>query len=88
MQEGWCKYEGLRADWFLDPEQVIRFGVRPNLIEVLTRVDGADFAVAYSHRVIGQIEGLTVNVISLPDLKINKQASGRNKDLADLDNLP
>jgi hypothetical protein len=29
-----------------------------------------------------------VPVISLDDLKINKRAAGRNKDLADLDNLP
>jgi hypothetical protein len=29
-----------------------------------------------------------VPVISLNDLKTNKRAAGRNKDLADLDNLP
>jgi hypothetical protein len=29
-----------------------------------------------------------VGVISLADLKINKKASGRNKDLADLDYFP
>ncbi|MCC7177304.1 MAG: hypothetical protein IT177_02840 [Acidobacteria bacterium] len=27
-------------------------------------------------------------LISLPDLKANKRAAGRHKDLADLDNLP
>jgi hypothetical protein len=34
------------------------------------------------------LEGLRVNIIALADLKANKKASGRNKDLADLDNLP
>jgi hypothetical protein len=34
------------------------------------------------------LEGLTVKMICLSDLKTNKRASGRNKDLADLDNLP
>jgi hypothetical protein len=34
------------------------------------------------------VEGLPVPVISLGDLKTNKRAAGRNKDLADLDNLP
>jgi len=29
-----------------------------------------------------------VHFIALKDLKINKRASGRNKDLADLDQLP
>lgn len=83
-----CKLEGLTPTWFLDTEQVTRFGVRPNLIEVLTKVDGAEFKAAYSHRVVGNLEGVPVNFIALPDLKANKRASGRNKDLADLDNLP
>lgn len=34
------------------------------------------------------IDGEPVKLISLADLKINKRASGRNEDLADLDNLP
>jgi len=34
------------------------------------------------------IEDLEVNLINLQDLKINKQASGRLKDLLDLENLP
>ena len=33
-------------------------------------------------------DGLAVPVISLDDLKTNKRAAGRHKDLADLDNLP
>ncbi len=35
-----------------------------------------------------KIDDLSINVISLKDLRINKLASGRSKDLADLDNLP
>ena len=83
-----CKLEGLAAEWFLDAEQVTRFGVRPNLIEILTRIDGGEFGPAYSHRIVGEFDGLSVNIIALRDLKTNKRASGRNKDLADLDNLP
>jgi hypothetical protein len=83
-----CKLEGLAPEWFLDTEQVTRFGVRPNLIEILTKIDGGEFAKAYSQRVVGDFGGFRVNIIALPDLKTNKRASGRNKDLADLDNLP
>ena len=83
-----CKLEGLAPAWFLDREQVTRFGVRPNLIEVLTKIDGAEFTAAYSHRVVSELEGVFVNIIALSDLKANKRASGPNKDLADLDNLP
>jgi len=32
--------------------------------------------------------GVTVTVISLPRLRQNKQASGRHKDLDDLEHLP
>lgn len=32
--------------------------------------------------------GVPVTIISLNDLKTNKRASGRLKDLADLENLP
>ena len=83
-----CKLQGLAPDWFLDTDQVTRFGVRPNLIEILTKIDGSDFAESYSHRVISELDGVHINIIALADLKANKKATGRNKDLADLDNLP
>src|ERR1035437_34510 len=51
-------------------------------------IDEVTFAECYARRVEADIEGLQVNMISLPDLKTNKKASGRNKDLADLASLP
>ena len=41
-----------------------------------------------THRLQTEIDGVPVSVIGLEDLKANKRASGRNKDLADLDYLP
>ena len=35
----------------------------------------------------GDIDGLALNFIGLDDFKANKRASGRNKDLPDLDAL-
>ena len=83
-----CKLEGLAPEWFLDSEQVTRFGVRPNLIEIVTKIDGGEFRTAYPDRIVSDLDGLRVNIIALADLKRNKRASGRNKDLADIDNLP
>jgi hypothetical protein len=60
----------------------------PNKIEVFQKASGLKFSEAYSRRVNGTLEGLPVKLISLADLKINKRASGRYKDLADLENLP
>lgn len=79
---------GLTPEWFLDAKNVSRFGARPFLIEILTAIDGGDFATAFKRRAQVEIEGVKTNVIALEDLKTNKRASGRNKDLADLDNLP
>jgi hypothetical protein len=79
---------GLAPEWFLDPEQVSRFGSRPNMVEILTTIDAGDFAEAFPRRIQVEIDGVRTNLIALEDLKKNKRASGRNKDLADLDNLP
>src|SRR6266700_2698215 len=76
-----CELQGLAAEWFLDTEQVTRFGVRPNLIEILTKIDGGDFTAAFSHRIMAELDGLRVSIIALADLKRNKKTSGRNKDL-------
>jgi predicted nucleotidyltransferase len=83
-----AEMKGLSPDWFLDPENVSRFGVRPFLIEILTKIDGGDFKAAFARHIETEIDGVQTNVIALDDLKANKRASGRNKDLADLDNLP
>jgi predicted nucleotidyltransferase len=79
---------GMTPEWFLDPEHVSRFGVRPNMIEILTQIDGGEFDAAFKNRLQVEIDGVPANIIALDDLKANKRASGRNKDLADLDNLP
>lgn len=78
----------LEADMFVQPDRVVRMGQAPIRIELLTDIDGVDFdecAHRAEHRII---EGISVPVISLTDLKTNKRASGRPKDLDDLENLP
>jgi hypothetical protein len=78
---------GLAREWFLDVENVTRFGAVPNLIEILPKVSGGDFAKAYARRVTATIDGQSVNLISLDDLVANKKASARLKDLADVEQL-
>lgn len=73
---------------FLNPDRVIRMGVAPNRIEIQTGIDGVKFENCYRNRIASVLEGVPVFFISLADLRTNKRASGRNKDLADLDNLP
>ena len=79
---------GMTPDLFLVPDQITRMGNRPLRIEILTTISGLEFAEAYAKRVVDVIDGVPVSFISADHLKINKRASGRLKDLADLDNLP
>jgi hypothetical protein len=46
------------------------------------------FENCYPRREIAEIDGVEVDIISLPDLKTNKRASGRHQDLNDLEKLP
>ena len=73
---------------FLLADQIVRLGVPPFRIELLTSIAGVDFDACRTRAVLMEIDGLTVPVISLDDLKINKRAAGRHKDLADLEHLP
>jgi hypothetical protein len=78
----------LRIELFTDPKQMTRMGHPPVRIEILNSVSGLEFEDAWDHRVIRQLDGISVSLISLSDLRTNKLASGRLKDLADLENLP
>jgi hypothetical protein len=73
---------------FLKPWQIIRLGVPPARIEVTTTISGVDFAECYAARVTEMVDGVPVNLIDLDHLKINKRASARHQDLADLEHLP
>jgi hypothetical protein len=76
------------ADLLDKPSSMIRMGVPPNKLEITNFIDGVTFDDCFKNRVRVKIDGLELNLIGLVDLRKNKKASGRNKDLADLDNLP
>lgn len=78
----------LSPDLFLRDQRIIRMGIEPNRIEIQTGISGVEFGEVYPRRVIAELDGVRVNMIPLDDLKKNKKASGRHKDLADLENLP
>jgi hypothetical protein len=73
---------------FLEPNRVIRMGLPPIRIEVLTSISGVTFNQCYASCIKAELDGTPVTVIGLSDLKTNKQAAGRAKDLADLEELP
>ena len=79
---------GLTSGLFLTPNNVVRMGVPPIRIEILTSISGVEFEACYAEKETIRIEEIVVPVISLARLRQNKAASGRAKDLADLESLP
>jgi hypothetical protein len=80
--------EEISEDLFLEKNKVIRMGVPPVRLEVITSASGVAFDECYSNREVIEIDGIPINFISLQDLKKNKRAAGRHKDLEDIDHLP
>ncbi|MCL4233667.1 MAG: hypothetical protein KJ042_04015 [Deltaproteobacteria bacterium] len=72
---------------FTKPGLVFQVGVAPFRIDVLTSIDGVEFANAWSHHTWTEVDGLRVPVLSREDFVKNKRATGRYKDLADLELL-
>ena len=62
-------------------------GVPPLRLEILTTISGVKFSDCYAEKLTVEIDEIEVNLISLFHLKVNKKASGRFKDLNDLENL-
>lgn len=81
-------FAAAEADLFVTPGNVVRMGVPPLRLEILTSASGVAFDSCYAEREVVNIDGLMVPVISLARLRQNKAAAGRAKDLADLENLP
>lgn len=79
---------GLSKELFLDESRMTRLGREPVKIKILNSISGLDFKPTQQRAITVNLDGITIPVISLVDLRINKLASGRAKDLADLENLP
>jgi hypothetical protein len=78
----------LSPDLFLQESSMVRMGVPPLRIEITTAISGVRFDECYGARVVDRLDGIEVPLLSLEDLKVNKRASGRAKDLNDLEHLP
>lgn len=72
---------------FQQEGKIVRMGVPPLRLEILTSVSGVSFSECYAAQNTVHIDNVPVSLISLEHLKQNKRASGRHKDLDDLENL-
>lgn len=90
LQFGFDAYDFQLEDFMIVDGKAgfVSIGQEPLKIELLGEVSGLQFLECFEQKIIVEIEGLPVNFISLSDLIKNKRASGRAKDLLDIDNLP
>ena len=78
---------GIRKEDLTSPNQVIQLGYSPARIDLLTSLDGVDFAECYLRRMTVLVDGVELGFIGLDDFKTNKRAVGRHQVLADLEAL-
>jgi predicted nucleotidyltransferase len=78
---------GLEKEDFLEKGYVTQIGYPPLRIDILNDIDGVVFKEAYKNKQVIDIEGILVNYIGYNDLILNKEASGRDKDIADIKSL-
>lgn len=74
-------------DFENDRFDVWSIGVEPRKIEVLTKVTGLEFESSFKNCKWLDLEKFKVPYIDLEDLIKNKTATGRYKDLADIEQL-
>ena len=76
---------GVTEGLFANEGYGYRMGMKPNLIEILTHIDGISFDEAYLDHQTFEIEGRQIPFIGRAALLRNKLAAGRAKDLADVE---
>ncbi|NNE00156.1 MAG: hypothetical protein HKN47_22785 [Pirellulaceae bacterium] len=68
---------------FHTPDVVYQMGVPPQRIDILTSISGVKFDDAWKNRMTVELDGVSIAVIGLRHLHVNKLATGRDKDQQD-----
>ena len=82
--------QGIAPEGFTDRNSFFRFGRDPKGFGILPAIPGVDFDAAWERRVetvVDTTTGLKANFISADDLIASKLASGRTRDLADVEDI-
>jgi hypothetical protein len=79
--------KGVDNTFFKENGNAFRMGSPPLRIEIITEATGINFTASYPNRVMIETDEIKIPFISYADLVKNKRASGRLRDLADLEAL-
>ena len=77
----------MKPEEFAEYGMIFQIGVAPCRVDIISKISGVRYADAVTRAVQKTIDGIPVRIISLDDLIANKKASGRAKDLADVEAL-
>jgi len=78
---------GLEPDDFQEPDNIIQLGFSPIRIDFLTSIDGVTWDEALNGAVTGTYGDIPVKYLGKNEFIKNKKASGRLKDLADIEEI-
>jgi len=78
---------GLKEEDFESPNKVVQLGYPPVRIDIITSISGVLWDDAYEKHAEGKYGNISVYYIGREHYILNKRASGRKKDLADLEAL-
>jgi predicted nucleotidyltransferase len=84
---GFGDHPDVTPELFMQQKKIIRMGAPPLRLEISTSISGVEFDQCYRTRIVDELDGIEVDLIDLENLKKNKKASGRPKDIADLKKL-
>lgn len=77
----------MKPEEFAEYGMIFQIVVAPCRVDIISKISGVSYTDAVTRAVPKTIDGIPVRVISLDDLIANKKASGRAKDLADVEVL-
>ena len=78
---------GLTLSDFERPDQVVQLGVPPVRIDLITSITGVSWDEAWAGKIAGRYGDIPVSYIGRAQFIANKRATGRTKDVADLEVL-
>jgi hypothetical protein len=79
--------EGIAEDYLQQQRKILQLGRVPVQVHIMSSVSGLDWETAWASKVAGAYGQVPVHFIGREALLANKRASGRMKDLADVEAL-
>ena len=87
LEEFGFKSVKLTIDDFVSPDNVVQLGVVPVRIDLLTSLTDLSWEEAFSGRVEGNYGDIIVHYLGRKEFIKNKRATGRARDIADLEEI-